>query len=344
MNCLIHIIELGNGFVTFQLRGLEFKGTYCQQRELEVISDDLNVTTSANTSANANSQTGCCSCCCCHKASSKCCKNFKCLLTAKNMFNLRWIAWQVVSRKYVVDAYRITDNDLSLIINFYSLRRTLIDFYIKSIIFYAIVNMKLNSWLTNDNIRSELAKIHANAHVDMDTCFDSNLDSDYDIELKGVSYSKFCFVYLRWIVYCNSKRQQYISELKLETDTDNGECQPIDDAYNSDLVKFCFILTLACRRALMNACNGQQINFNSDKANTVFVSSEQSQQQQQQQMQAQQTQNTEPESLTSFQYGYYKLFKGDWKIQAGFFLIGHSKQMSIIFHIFIQFLIYSDNF
>ena len=33
LNCLVHIIELANGLVTFQVRGLEFRGTYCQQRE-----------------------------------------------------------------------------------------------------------------------------------------------------------------------------------------------------------------------------------------------------------------------------------------------------------------------
>ena len=27
LNCMIHLIETGNGFVTFQLRGLEFKGS-----------------------------------------------------------------------------------------------------------------------------------------------------------------------------------------------------------------------------------------------------------------------------------------------------------------------------
>jgi hypothetical protein len=26
LNALVHIIEMGNGFVTFQLRGLEFRG------------------------------------------------------------------------------------------------------------------------------------------------------------------------------------------------------------------------------------------------------------------------------------------------------------------------------
>lgn len=41
LNCLVHIIELGNGLCTFQMRGLEFRGTYCQQREVEAISEGL---------------------------------------------------------------------------------------------------------------------------------------------------------------------------------------------------------------------------------------------------------------------------------------------------------------
>lgn len=41
LNCLVHIIELGNGLCTFQMRGLEFRGTYCQQREVEAISEEV---------------------------------------------------------------------------------------------------------------------------------------------------------------------------------------------------------------------------------------------------------------------------------------------------------------
>lgn len=41
LNCLVHIIEFGNGLVTFQVRGLEFRGTYCQQREVEAISESV---------------------------------------------------------------------------------------------------------------------------------------------------------------------------------------------------------------------------------------------------------------------------------------------------------------
>lgn len=41
LNCLVHIIEMGNGLVTFQMRGLEFRGTYCQQREVEAITEGV---------------------------------------------------------------------------------------------------------------------------------------------------------------------------------------------------------------------------------------------------------------------------------------------------------------
>ena len=41
LNCLVHLIEVGNGLVTFQVRGLEFRGTYCQQREVEAISEGI---------------------------------------------------------------------------------------------------------------------------------------------------------------------------------------------------------------------------------------------------------------------------------------------------------------
>ena len=41
LNCLVHVIEMANGVVTFQVRGLEFRGTYCQQREVEAISEGV---------------------------------------------------------------------------------------------------------------------------------------------------------------------------------------------------------------------------------------------------------------------------------------------------------------
>ena len=40
MTFFLHIVELGGGYVSFQVRGLEFAGTYCQARELEALDAD----------------------------------------------------------------------------------------------------------------------------------------------------------------------------------------------------------------------------------------------------------------------------------------------------------------
>ncbi len=37
LTAMLHIISIGNGYCTFQIRGMEFKGTFCQERELEAI-------------------------------------------------------------------------------------------------------------------------------------------------------------------------------------------------------------------------------------------------------------------------------------------------------------------
>lgn len=47
LNCMVHVIQLGNGLVTFQLRGLEFRGTYCQQREVHLHSPNFDSTLEA---------------------------------------------------------------------------------------------------------------------------------------------------------------------------------------------------------------------------------------------------------------------------------------------------------
>ena len=36
-SALLHIMEAGNGFVSFQLRGLEFMGTGCHSEELQML-------------------------------------------------------------------------------------------------------------------------------------------------------------------------------------------------------------------------------------------------------------------------------------------------------------------
>lgn len=110
LNCLVHIIELGNGLCTFQMRGLEFRGTYCQQREVEAISEEI------------EDNEGCC---CCSPG------NIPHLLSVNAMFSLRWLAWQVVQARYVLEGYSISDNAATSTLQSYEYRKVLITFYVK---------------------------------------------------------------------------------------------------------------------------------------------------------------------------------------------------------------------
>jgi len=107
---LVHIIELGNGLCTFQMRGLEFRGTYCQQREVEAITEDV------------EDNDGCC---CCDPG------HLPRLLSANAMFSTRWLAWQVVAAQYVIEGYSISDNLASATLQVFEYRKVLITYYIK---------------------------------------------------------------------------------------------------------------------------------------------------------------------------------------------------------------------
>jgi hypothetical protein len=119
--------------------------------------------------------------------------HYRYLLSINAAFQLRWVAWSIVARKHVVDAYRIVDNDLSLIVNFYSLRRSLVDFYVKSAIYYALRSTKLEHWLADPAVSAALAKF-VSGYVEPDTCFDANIDLDYDTQVRAVTFAKFAKV------------------------------------------------------------------------------------------------------------------------------------------------------
>ena len=68
--------------MTFQLRGLEFRGTYCQQREVEAITE------------NVDDDSGCC---CCQPG------HVDNMLSLNAAFAQRWLAWEVVQSKYILE-------------------------------------------------------------------------------------------------------------------------------------------------------------------------------------------------------------------------------------------------
>ncbi|TMS34665.1 hypothetical protein L596_002206 [Steinernema carpocapsae] len=227
LNCLVHIIEVGNGFVTFQLRGLEFRGTYCHQREVEAISED------------ATEGKGCC---CCTAES------LPGMLSFNTACTLRWLAWEVTVAKYVIDGYSITDNSAVNLLQVHELRRLLVSLYVKCIVYYATSSPKLVEWFSNETIHEALEPIHSDLrYADLDHMFCPANDEDYDNNVSGISRRSFTSLHGSWIRYCTQKR------FAGNNDNENviGE---------SWVVVLCFALSMVGRRALGTASHNRHAN------------------------------------------------------------------------------------
>uniref|UniRef100_A0A4W3HJS3 Pecanex-like protein n=1 Tax=Callorhinchus milii TaxID=7868 RepID=A0A4W3HJS3_CALMI len=226
LNALVQLIEVGNGLVTFQLRGLEFRGTYCQQREVEAITEGV------------EDDEGCC---CCEAG------HFPHMLSFNAAFIQHWLAWQVTASKYVLEGYSISDNNAACMLQVFDLRKMLITYYVKSIIYYLVRSSKLEHWLSTESIQEALHPYTAWNYVDRDPAvFNVNIDEDYDHCLKGVSRASFCNIYLDWIQHCNNKRNK-----------------PVRSDGDSPLVTLCYGLCILGRRALGTASHNMSISLES---------------------------------------------------------------------------------
>uniref|UniRef100_A0ACB8G3X7 Pecanex-like protein 1 n=1 Tax=Sphaerodactylus townsendi TaxID=933632 RepID=A0ACB8G3X7_9SAUR len=190
LNALVHLIEIGNGLVTFQLRGLEFRGTYCQQREVEAITEGVEEDEGF---------------CCCEPG------HIPHILSFNAAFGQRWLAWEVLVTKYVLEGYSITDNSAASMLQVFDLRKILTTYYVKGIIYYVISSPKLEEWLSNETMKEGLLQCADQTYVDVDPTFNPNIDEDYDHRLAGISRESFCIIYLNWIEYCSSQREKTLN-------------------------------------------------------------------------------------------------------------------------------------
>ncbi|XP_053881169.1 pecanex-like protein 1 isoform X4 [Malaclemys terrapin pileata] len=225
LNALVHLIEIGNGLVTFQLRGLEFRGTYCQQREVEAITEGVEEDEGF---------------CCCEPG------HIPHMLSFNATFGQRWLAWEVLVTKYVLEGYSITDNSAASMLQVFDLRKILTTYYVKGIIYYVTMSPKLEEWLANETMQEGLQPCADCNYVDVDPTFNPNIDEDYDHHLAGVSRESFCMTYLNWIEYCCSRREK-----------------PLDADKDSSLVTLCYGLCVLGRRALGTASHHMSSNLES---------------------------------------------------------------------------------
>ncbi|NWJ08931.1 PCX2 protein, partial [Crypturellus undulatus] len=226
LNAFVHLIEIGNGLVTFQLRGLEFRGTYCQQREVEAITEG------------DEDNDGCC-----------CCKpgHLPHLLSCNAAFNLRWLTWEITRTQYILEGYSIIDNNAATMLQVFDLRRILIRYYIKSIIYFTASSPKILYWIKDESIQKILQPYAKWHYIERDLAmFNINIDEDYVPCLQGITRASFCSVYLDWIQYCAAKRAEH-----LDSDED------------SPLVTLSFALCILGRRALGTASHNMAISLDS---------------------------------------------------------------------------------
>lgn len=85
-------------------------GTYCQQREVEAITEGVEEDDS---------------CCCCEPG------HLPHVLSCNAAFNLRWMAWEVTTTKYLLEGYSISENNAATMLQVYDLRKLLITYYLK---------------------------------------------------------------------------------------------------------------------------------------------------------------------------------------------------------------------
>lgn len=109
-------------------------------------------------------------CCCCEVGESCSClsRHFICLNAA---FQLRSLAWEVISDPYVIDGYSISDQSASHSIQVFELRKILMTLYVKCIIYYAVQSPSLTAWLQSPIIQEALASLDEPDFVDLDPIF-----------------------------------------------------------------------------------------------------------------------------------------------------------------------------
>lgn len=231
LTLFLHIIELGNGYVSFQVRGLEFVGTFCQAREVEALEYDQREAERL--------------CCLSESRSNRIWPSI--LLSFNAIAQLRWVTWQHVSPSYVLEGYSISRMAAQPLFASYDMRQTLLDCLNKAIIFYTVCHGELVQWLRSESILQRLYTMDTD-YVDRDVLFNSVCDPDFDTIKKGVSLKSFYDKYCDWIKCCTShvfheRMSEYFDEDKLLVKTCN---------LDAPVTKLCFATCILTRRIMLN--------------------------------------------------------------------------------------------
>ena len=194
ITAFIHIIEVGNGFVTFQLRGCELKGTYCHNMEVRSMNEGFDINDER--------------CCCC----KRCCKTKCPPYDSKHLFcfnaycDSRWSGWEIINTTFVLRGYSKIENDASYIFNTHDAFRIYNTLFVKAMIYYLLKSPLFFSWLTNPAILEGIEPLGEEEYSDPHPYFLPHCNIDYDKRLGAVTLAKFNDQFGDWLRFCLGKR------------------------------------------------------------------------------------------------------------------------------------------
>lgn len=219
---MIQIIEVGNGFCTFQLRGVEFKGTICQEQEqghvLELVKGEKSTLDEVLEGCGLD--------------------RFNPFMGLVSSLDLMLHSWEIINTNVSLKTYSVANNELGVMINSFDTRSMLISFYVRACIYYAIIRDELDYWVSTDSpFATIMERIEQDkTFAEIDPVFDSKFDVDFDNKKKGITLERFLSTYQPVIDYCITKRQE---ERKIT----------YEDAKKQRIYILCFLVSLVARRA-----------------------------------------------------------------------------------------------
>ncbi|EDQ88631.1 uncharacterized protein MONBRDRAFT_26272 [Monosiga brevicollis MX1] len=239
MTIFVHIIERGDGFVAFQIRGLEFAGTYCQSRELEALDRDPN-----------DDRDLCQRCRPCTRLP---------WLSCRAILRQQTYAWEAVSPMYVLKGYSISLNPASSMFGSYELCRVLFDMLSRAIVYYMATDAELTCrLLASPEVQAVLKEYHPD-FVNWDPLFVIQYHEDYDARKRGMSLQRFYEHYGDWLKHClEQARTDAADDVSVLDSAESAATLTIEH----DTVRLCFALSLLARRTMLRKM--QQLRAQSD--------------------------------------------------------------------------------
>ncbi len=192
ITALIHVVERGGDFVTFQLRGLEMGGTFCQRRELEALSLE-----------NWSSKEGLC---CLNVLSEDRWmrviwpqKLAETLLSFNASMSLRWQTWYRLATSVVLPSYSIARIEADKYFASFESKKILVGNIKKCIIYFAVRHGRLVDWLQKYN-ENFVDRSYGRGVTSVE------MDDDHDKGHTETKMDSFVKTYRPWIDFCVAKR------------------------------------------------------------------------------------------------------------------------------------------